>query len=460
VSTIEVDNPATGEIACRFEQDSSESLEAALARAVVAGREWAAMPVAARVAVCERATAVMERDSESLAVDISSQMGKPLSQARSEVATSCVRARYMQSVAERCLADKPLEGPDGFELFVERLPLGVVLNVPAWNYPLLTAVNALVPALLAGNAVLLRHSSRTPLCGGHFERAFLEAGLPAGALAAVHADHDATARLVADPRVDYIAFTGSTRGGRELSKAAAGRFVDLGLELGGNDAAWVRADAELPSTAESLAEGAFYNAGQSCCGVERVFAQDDVYDELLDLLVARSADWKPGDPMDEATSMGPMAQASSIALLEQHVADAVERGARLLAGGKPAQLDGRGRYFEATVLADVPADAQVMKEESFGPLLAVARVADDESAIAAVNDSRYGLTASVWSRDLDRSRAIGRSLEVGTVFLNRCDFLDPALPWSGWKDSGVGLTLSELGFDRLTRTRGFHLRLP
>ncbi|HIL12139.1 MAG TPA: aldehyde dehydrogenase family protein, partial [Deltaproteobacteria bacterium] len=273
-------------------------------------------------------------------------------------------------------------------------------------------------------------------------------------------DHEATARLVADPRVDYIAFTGSTRGGRELSKAAAGRFVDLGLELGGNDAAWVRADAELSSTAESLAEGAFYNAGQSCCGVERVFAQDDVYDELLDLLVARSADWKPGDPMDEATSMGPMAQASSIALLEQHVADAVERGARLLAGGKPAQLDGRGRYFEATVLADVPADAQVMKEESFGPLLAVARVADDESAIAAVNDSRYGLTASVWSRDLDRSRAIGRRLEVGTVFLNRCDFLDPALPWSGWKDSGVGLTLSELGFDRLTRTRGFHLRLP
>lgn len=370
------------------------------------------------------------------------------------------RARYMISIAERELGPMSLDPLAGFERSIERVPVGVVLDIAAWNYPLLIAVNICVPGVLAGNAVVLKHSSRTPLCARPFEEAFESAGAPADTVLGLITDHGTTAKLIADSRIGYVSFTGSVEGGRQVSQAAAGRFIDVGLELGGKDAAFVRADCDLEHAAANIAEGGFYNAGQSCCGVERVYVNRTIYDEFLERLVAQTQQWKAGDPTDETTTLGPLAQASAPEFIASQVDRAVAAGARLLAGGHQSTVDGRGRYYEATVVADADHSMSIMTEETFGPVLAVSPVSNDEEAVAKINDSPYGLTASVWTDDVNAAKTIGGRLQVGTVFLNRCDFLDPALPWSGWKDSGVGQTLSHLGFARMTRTRAFHLRLP
>jgi acyl-CoA reductase-like NAD-dependent aldehyde dehydrogenase len=338
--------------------------------------------------------------------------------------------------------------------------VGIVLDIAAWNYPLLIAVNVVVPAVIAGDAVILKHSSRTPLCAGHFADAFARAGAPAGAVVPLVADHATTAALAARSEVAYVAFTGSVDGGFEISRAASGRAIDVGLELGGKDPAYVRADADIASVASALVEGAFYNAGQSCCAIERVYVDRAAYAPFLEAAVAAASSWRCGPPGDPATLLGPMAQPRGLATVQDHVGEAVAKGARLLTGGKTATVDGRGRYYEATVLADADHSMRVMTEETFGPVLPVVAVAGDEDALRAMNDSRYGLTASIWTRDVDCARRLGQRIEAGTVFLNRCDYLEPSLPWSGWKDSGVGITLSRLGFDRLVRTRGFHMRLP
>jgi acyl-CoA reductase-like NAD-dependent aldehyde dehydrogenase len=366
----------------------------------------------------------------------------------------------MMALAQHALEDEVAADKDGFELVIQRVPVGVVLDIAAWNYPLLIAVNVVIPAVLAGNAVVLKHSSRTPLCAGHFTDAFAAAGAPANLVVGVAADHEATGQLIGRGEVDYIAFTGSVGGGRAVSRAAAGRFVDVGLELGGKDPAYVRTDADIESTAAALAEGAFYNAGQSCCGVERIYVEKSRYADFLDALVAATAAWTPGDPTLDDTTLGPMAQPDAAHSISGQLDDASAKGARVLCGGGATSVDGAGRYFEATVVADATHEMTVMTEETFGPVAAVAAVEDDEHALRMMNDSRYGLTASIWTNDVAAARKIAARVEAGTVFLNRCDYLDPALPWSGWKDSGVGITLSRLGFDRLVKTRTRHFRLP
>ncbi|MFQ5479259.1 MAG: aldehyde dehydrogenase family protein [Candidatus Binatia bacterium] len=458
MASVVVDNPATGETACTVELIASSQLDEVLVRASSGGRDLAAMPLGQRLELCEKAVQEFEAKADTVAADITRQMGKPLGEARSEIATMAARARYMMSIAEDVLGELRLGDGRGVERFVERVPVGVVLDVPAWNYPLLTAVNAVFPAVIAGNAVILKHSSRTPLCGGQFQKAFEEAGAPPHSVIGIATDHANTAALIADERVGYVAFTGSVGGGREVSAAAGGRFIDVGLELGGKDAAYVRPDADLVLAAAGLAEGAFYNAGQSCCGVERVFAHRAVYGRLVDAITEQASSYRPGDPLEPGTSLGPMAQPEAPGLLNAQVEDALGRGGRLTTGGRAVSVGGRGRYFEATVIADATSEMTVMGDESFGPLVAMAPVDSDEEAVGAINDTRYGLTASIWTADREAAINIGRRLEVGTVLVNRCDYLDPALPWSGWKDSGVGITLSRFGFDRMTRTRGYHLR--
>jgi acyl-CoA reductase-like NAD-dependent aldehyde dehydrogenase len=384
-------------------------------------------------------------------------MGKPIREARREVQTFFERAEHMLSIAPATLAPEVLPEKDGLHRRIEHAPLGVVLDIAAWNYPLLIPVNVVVPALLAGNTVLLKHSARTPLCGGHFARALGDPELP-GVMASLEIDHDRTAALVADPRaVDYVAFTGSVAGGQAVYRQAASRVLDVGLELGGKDPAYVAADADLAFAAENVVDGACYNAGQSCCAVERVYVHRRVHDEFVDRARSVLQAYRLGDPLEEQTTMGPLASRAALDTLEGQVDDAVRRGARLLLGGRRVP-DMRGNFFPPTLLADVPNEAEVMQEESFGPLLPLRAVDDDAEALRLMNDTRYGLTASVWTSDRERAEQFAAELRAGTIYQNRCDYLDPALPWTGVGDSGKGSTLSPYGFYHLTRRRSVHFR--
>jgi acyl-CoA reductase-like NAD-dependent aldehyde dehydrogenase len=365
----------------------------------------------------------------------------------------------MASIAEESLADIVLPPKEGFERRIAKEPLGVVLDLPAWNYPLLTAVNAVAPAVLAGNAVLVKHSPRTPLCGEHFARAFAEAGAPEGTVQAIFLDYPNTEKLVGDARVDHVLFTGSVLGGHKIQAAARERFLHIGLELGGNDPAYVAPDCDFDKAVENIVDGAMYNAGQSCCAVERVYVHHSLYERFVAAVEPLVRAYVLGDPESDKTTMGPIAQPWHPAELQAFVQDATGKGAKLICGGRPTQVNGRGRFFEPTLLKDVRADARVMNEESFGPLLPIAPVRSDEEALERMNASRLGLTASVWTSDRERADRMARQLEAGTVYMNRCDSLDPALPWSGVKDSGRGVTLSALGFDALTRPKALHYRL-
>jgi acyl-CoA reductase-like NAD-dependent aldehyde dehydrogenase len=459
VRTLIVDDPFTGQPACKVPLADEATVGTTLDRARRAAHAWRDSTVADRVALCERAVTAMEKSAPTIAADISRMMGKPVSQALGELKTCATRARYLMSIAGASLADVALPPLAGFERRIVHEPLGVVLDLPAWNYPLLTAVNCVVPAVLAGNAVVVKHSPRSPLCGEHFARAFAEAGAPAGLVQSLDCDHPTSERMVGDDRVDHVVFTGSIFGGHRIVEAAAKRFLHPVLELGGNDPAYVAPDCDLAKTVENVVDGAMYNAGQSCCAVERVYVHKAVYGRFLEMAEPLVRAYVMGDPRDEATTMGPIAQPGHVPELEALVQDARARGARVVAGGKRASVEGRGRFFEPTLVADCSHSMKLFRQESFGPILPVMPVDSDDEALAKMNDSRLGLTASVWTSDRDRAARFAGSLEAGTVFMNRCDYLDPALPWSGWKDSGRGVSLSALGFEGLTKPKAVHFRL-
>lgn len=460
MSPLVLDDPYTLEPACSVELADDAAVGVALDRARTAQRAFRSSSVSERVALSERAVAAMEADAPRITADISRMMGKPLAQAQNEVRGMAFRARHLMAIAEASLGDVVLPVDGNLHRRIRKEPLGVVLDLPAWNYPLLTAVNVVIPAVLAGNAVIVKHSPRSPLCGEHFAAAFSAAGAPAGLVQALHCDHPTSERTVGDARVDHVVFTGSVFGGHRIQQAAAGRFIRVGLELGGNDAAYVASDADLASAVEGIVDGAIYNAGQSCCAVERVYVHESLYEEFVARAEPLVRAYVMGDPRDAKTTLGPIAQPNHPAELEAMVADATGRGARLVAGGRATKVDGRGRFFEATLLRDVPRDARLMRAESFGPILPVARVSSDAEALSLMNDSTLGLTASVWTRDEARAARLASELEVGTVYMNRCDALDPALPWGGAKDSGRGVSLSTLGFDELTRAKALNFRVP
>jgi acyl-CoA reductase-like NAD-dependent aldehyde dehydrogenase len=452
-----LDDPFTGQ-SFDVPITSEPELDRALEGAGKAARELAHMSVEERVAIADRALAKMEARAETIAEDIMRQMGKPLSQAKGEVNGMAQRWRHMLAIAKEALADIVLP-KEGFERRIVKEPLGLVLDLPAWNYPLLTAVNAVVPAFLAGNAVIVKHSPRTPLTAEPFARAFADAGAPAGAVSAVFFDYARTERLVADRRIDHVLFTGSVHGGHRIQAAARDRFLHVGLELGGNDPAYAAEDCDVAKTVENIVDGAIYNAGQSCCAVERVYVHRSRYEEIVAACEPLVRAYILGDPRSSETTLGPIAQPAHPKELAAFVEDATRKGAQLVAGGHPTTVNGKGRFFEATLLRDVPQEADLMRRESFGPIVAIASVASDEEALAKMNASSLGLTASIWTRDRDRAARLARDLEFGTVYMNRCDALDPALPWTGVKDSGRGVTLSTLGFDALTRPKAIHFRL-
>ncbi len=451
-------DPATGAVVVERPLASEAEVSAVMDRATAARRAWAATPLSERIQAVTAMVDAFLSDRDGAAEDIVSQIGRPVKWAPGEVGGFEQRARHMLSIAEESLADIVPSPIAGFSRRMVRRPHGVVLVLSPWNYPLLTAVNAVVPALVAGNVVILKHSDQTPLCAERFSAAAKQAGLPAGVLQHVHASHPAVARMVADDRIDHVCFTGSVGGGQAVQAAAAERFIGVGLELGGKDAAYIRPDADLDFTCPNIIEGALFNSGQSCCGLERLYIHTDVYDQVLEGLAAALDGWAPADPRNPDTIMGPVVRTRNATAIREQVDEALAAGARDLVA--PASADDRASAFvQPRILIDVNHQMAVMRDETFGPVLGVMRVRSDDEAIAHINDSPFGLTASVWSNDATAADAIASTLDVGTVFLNRCDYLDPALAWVGVKTSGRGVTLSTLGYAALTRPQSLHFRL-
>jgi len=458
-SAMVVDDPYHGRQYCRVPYVSSKEAETLVLNAHNAQQIWKDAPVESRISLVQRFLIEMKKKSLEIGTDISGMMGKPLKYAQGEINGVIERSEAMIKLAPTALADEILPQKAGFVSKIAREPVGVVVVIAPWNYPLLTATNAVIPAILAGNAVLLKHSSRTPLCADHFADAFKLAGAPAGLISPLHANHSTLEHVIAQKQVGYVHFTGSVSGGHQVYNTVARRFIDVGLELGGKDPAYIREDANLEYAAEQIVDGAFFNAGQSCCGVERVYVHHTQYSKFLEIALSHVKAYNLGDPMLASTTMGPLAQPSAVDFLERQVKDAVNKGARLLCGGKPTTVNQLGRFFQPALLADCNHTMDIMMEESFGPVLGVQSVSSDEEAISLMNDSPYGLTCSLWTADAKRAESIGRSLQTGTVFLNRCDYLDPFLAWTGVKDTGKGASLSSHGFDPVTRLKSYHFKV-
>ena len=454
-------SPIDGAVYVERPLASDAQIESALSTSVASQRKWKQVSIAQRVAVVRRMVEWCVAHADTLGEELSWQMGRPIAYTPNEIRRGFQeRALYMCAIAESALADVRVEPKAGFERFIRREPLGVVLVVAPWNYPWLTSVNAVVPALLAGNAVVLKMAQQTPLVAERYAEAFAAAGLPAGVFQYLHLDHAQTARVIADARIAFVAFTGSVPGGHAVQRAAAERFIATGLELGGKDPAYVRADAPLAATIENLVDGSYFNSGQSCCGIERIYVHRSVYRPFVDGFVELTRKYRLGNPLDKDTTLGPMVRADAAASVRAQIREALGKGARALIDSKSFAADKEGTpYVAPQVLVEVDHGMKVMSEETFGPVVGIMAVESDEQAIELMNDSRYGLTASIWTNDRDAALAIGDRIDTGTWFMNRCDYLDPALAWTGVKDSGRGCTLSRLGLEAFTRPKSFHLKL-
>jgi len=453
-------SPVDGSVYVERPLASAAEINKALDVARAAQAEWRTVPVATRQEILRKAVAAFVAKKDEIAAEISWQMGRPISQAGGEVNGFKERADYMIDIAPEAIGDYNPGEKAGFNRFIRREPLGVVAIIAPWNFPYLTAVNGVVPALIAGNAVVLKHSHQTPLCAERFAEAFEAAGLPKGLFQYLHLNHADAEKLMGDIRVDFVNFTGSVPGGHAVQKAVGGKFIATGMELGGKDPAYLRSDVNIDHAVENVIDGAFFNTGQSCCGIERIYAHESVFDTFVEKAADLVSQYRLGSPIDTETNLGPMVRASSAAFVRGQIADAIRDGAKALIDPSKFAANKEGTpYLAPQVLINVDHSMRVMSEESFGPVVGIMKVTSDEEAIALMNDSEFGLTASIWTADEDAALSIGDRLQTGTVFMNRADYLDPALAWTGVKNSGRGCTLSKLGYESLTRPKSFHLRI-
>jgi acyl-CoA reductase-like NAD-dependent aldehyde dehydrogenase len=422
-------SPVDGSVYAKRPVASRKAALAAFRAARAAQEEWKRLSIAERAKYCSAAVDAMLAMKDEIVPELAWQMGRPVRYGAGELRGFEERARYMIGVAEKALAPIVPEAKAGFTRYIKREPLGVVFTIAPWNYPYLTAVNSIIPALMAGNTVILKHASHTLLVAERFQQAFDKAGLPKGVFQHLVLSHDLTSEIISGGLANMVCFTGSVAGGKAMEVAAAGRFINLGLELGGKDPAYVRADANIAHAVENLVDGSFFNSGQSCCGIERIYVHKSVYKEFLEGFIDLTKTYVLGSPLEEATTLGPMIKDKK---------------------GSP--------YMAPQVLTGVNHQMSVMTEESFGPVVGIMKVSGDDEAIDFMNDSAYGLTAALWTSDEAAARRIGDEIATGTIFMNRCDYLDPALTWTGVKDTGRGATLSVVGYEALTRPKSYHLR--
>ncbi len=449
--------------------DNSEYLERSYAnaaaihqtalRAKEAGKAWRATALSEREILCSKAVDYLMANQEAIAKEICWQMGRPVQYAAGEMKGLEERARHMIAIAKEALATLQCPPKEGYIRYIQRKPLGTCLVIAPWNYPYLTAVNAIIPALLAGNTVILKHARQTPLVAERFFAAFQHAGLADGVFQYLHLTHADTEKLIQSGAVQSVVFTGSVRAGEQIEQAAAGKFIPVTLELGGKDPAYIRADADLEYAVPAVIDGAFFNSGQSCCGIKRIYVHERIYHDFVNRAVQEAMRYRIGRPDNPETMIGPLVTSSAADHIRGQIEAALQQGASAHIDNAHPELDKPGSaYLTPQILTDVHHSMRIMKEESFGPVVGIMPVCDDAEAIRLMNDSDYGLTASVFTQDIDAGIALGEQLETGTFFINRCDYLDPALAWTGVKHSGRGCSLSALGFHALTRPMSFHIK--
>lgn len=457
MTMIQCISPIDGSVYAERPAMSLEAATEAVGRARKAQKAWARRPLEDRVQLVLKGVARLNEMSDEVVPELAHMMGRPVRYG-GEYKGFNERSNYVAAIAADSLAPLVVEASDSFERRIEREPHGVVFVIAPWNYPYMTAINTIAPALMAGNTVVIKHATQTLLVGERMVRAFVEAGVPDDVFINLFLDHQTTSALIAAGNFNFINFTGSVEGGRSIERAAAGTFAGLGLELGGKDPGYVMEDADLDAAVDTLMDGATYNSGQCCCGIERVYVHESLYDAFVEKSVAWVSNYKLGNPLDPETTLGPMANKRFAKVVREQIADAVSKGAKALVDPKLFPADDGGAYIMPQILVNVDHSMAFMKDETFGPAVGIMKVKSDEEALELMNDSPYGLTASLWTQDSERAARIGREIETGTVFMNRADYLDPALCWTGVKETGKGGSLSVLGFQNLTRPKSYHLK--
>ncbi len=451
-------SPIDGSVFAEREAMSLDAARAAVSKVRAAQKSWARRPLEDRVQLVLKGVAWLNEMVGEVVPELAHMMGRPVRYG-GEFKGFNERSNYVAAIAADALAPLVIEESGNFERRIEREAHGVVFVIAPWNYPYMTAINTIAPALMAGNTVVIKHAAQTLLVGERMVRAFVEAGVPEDVFINLFLDHQTTSALIAESLFNFVNFTGSVEGGRAIERAAAGTFTGLGLELGGKDPGYVMEDADLDAAVDTLMDGATFNSGQCCCGIERVYVNEALFDAFVEKSVAWVSNYKLGNPLEQETSLGPMANKRFAKVVRQQVADAVAKGAKALVDPKLfAADDGESAYVAPQILVNVDHSMEFMTEETFGPAVGIMKVKNDDEAIRLMNDSKYGLTASLWTQDAERAGRIGREIETGTVFMNRADYLDPALCWTGVKDTGRGGSLSVIGFQNLTRPKSYHLK--
>jgi len=437
----------------------SDKIEETLNNSVKAQTGWGYLSVKERVELLNKFVKDFLSKKDVIAEELCRQIGRPISQAAGELGGFKERADYMLSIAEKKLKNIEVIKDGNFKSYIKRRPLGVVFVIAPWNYPFNTSVNSIVPSLLSGNAVILKHSSQTPLCAEQLFQAAKKANLPKYIFQFLHLDHSTTSKVISDSRINHVLFTGSVSGGKEIKKSIGTRFISAGLELGGKDPAYVRSDCNLNHAIENLVDGSYFNSGQSCCGIERIYVDEKIYNQFVEGFKNITEKYILGNPLEKETNLGPVVKLKAAEYIRSQVSKAINVGAKNIVNDKIFKMDdGSNCYVGPSALVDVDHSMEFMKEETFGPTVGIMKVSNEKEAIQLMNDSDYGLTASVWTSDTEFAKDMGSKIETGTFFMNRCDYLDPGLAWTGVKDTGIGVTLSVLGFDHLTRAKSYHIR--
>lgn len=455
MSMLKCISPIDGSVYAERETLTADAAREAVATVRNAQKAWAARPLQERVDLVMAGVAAVGAMNDEIVPELAHMMGRP-TRYGGEFGGFNERASYMASIASEALADIAVGEDESFKRYIKRVPHGVVFVVAPWNYPYMTAINTVAPALIAGNTVVLKHATQTLLVGERMAEAFHSAGVPVDVFKNLFLDHATTSELISDRAFDFVNFTGSVGGGQAMEKAAAGTFTGVGTELGGKDPGYVMEDADLDSAVDTLIDGAMFNSGQCCCGIERIYVHESLFDTFLAKAIEIVKGYKLGNPLDADTTMGPMANVRFAEEVRAQVAEAVADGA--IAHIDTFAEDDGGAYLTPQILTNVTHDMRVMRDESFGPVIGIMKVSSDEEAITLMNDSEFGLTASLWTKDLDRAASVGDQIETGTVFMNRADYLDPGLCWTGCKNTGRGGGLSVIGFHNLTRPKSYHLK--